>query len=231
MNGALRVGILDSGVAAAAGLPLAAGRRFFERDGEIASDDGIEDRLGHGSEVTRLIAAGAPGSELIHAQVFGARFTTTPTVAAAGLRWLQSQEVVLVSMSFGLRADREVLRSACAEAAARGVLLIAAAPAQGTPCFPAAYPGVVAVTGDARCAPGEVSDLQGRQADFGTWCASPERGGGVIAGASVATAHFSGLAAAYLKDHPGADLEALTAYYRAKAKHIGAERRSAGARP
>ena len=231
MSGGLRVGILDSGVAAEPGLPLAAGCRFFERDGEIAGDDGTEDRLGHGTEVTRLIAAGAPDAELIHAQVFGARLTTTPALVAAGLSWLLTQGVALVSMSFGLRADREVLRRACADAAAQGVVLVAAAPAQGPPCFPAAYPGVLAVTGDARCGPGEVSDLQGRQADFGTWCASPEQGGGVIAGASVATAHFTGLAADFLCRHPGADLEALTAYYRAKAKHIGAERRSAEARP
>lgn len=220
MSGTLRIGILDSGAAAGTG------RRFFEREGEIADDDGLEDRLGHGTEVTRLIAAGAPDAELLHAQVFGARFTTTPALVAAGLSWLLTQGVALVNMSFGLRADREVLRRACADAAVQGVVLIAAAPAQGPPCFPAAYPGVVAVTGDARCGPGEVSDLQGRQAEFGTWCASPEQGGGVIAGASVATAHFTGLAAAFLRGNSGASLQALTAEFRAAARHVGAERRS-----
>ncbi len=226
----LRIGIVDSGVAAGAGLSLEAGHRFLPGpDGSVETAEGLDDCLGHGTEVTRLIHTAAPTARLYHAQVFGPRFTTSSSLVAAGLDWLRSHGVDLINMSFGLRADRQVLRAACAAAAAQGVLLIAAAPAQGALCFPAAYPEVLSVTGDARCAPGEVSDLQGAQADFGTWCASPEQGGGIIAGASVATAHFTGLVAAFLLRHPKANAAAVRAQFAGVAVHRGPERRGAGA--
>ncbi len=226
----LRVGIVDSGVSVGGGLSIEAGRRFLPGpDGSVETAEGLDDRLGHGTEVTRLIQTAAPTARLYHAQVFGPRFTTSPSLVAAGLDWLLLQGVDLINMSFGLRADRQVLRTACAAAAEQGVLLIAAAPAQGAACFPAAYPEVLSVTGDARCAPGAVSDLQGQQADFGTWCASPEQGGGVIAGASVAAAHFAGLAAGFLLRHSEADTAALRAHFEAAARHRGPERRGAGA--
>lgn len=226
----LRIGIVDSGVAVGAGLSLEVGRRFLPGpDGTVETAEGLDDRLGHGTEVTRLIQRAAPAARLHHAQVFGPRFTTSPSLVAAGLDWLLLQRVDLINMSFGLFADRQVLRAACTAAVGQGVLMIGAAPAQGAPCYPAAYPEVLAVTGDARCAQGEVSDLQGRQADFGTWCASPEQGGGVIAGASVATAHFTGLVAAMLLRHPEADAAAVRAHFASVAVHRGPERRGAGA--
>ncbi len=226
MSGALRIGIVDSGAVAAAGHP---GRRFLAgAEGGVETREGLDDRLGHGSAVGRLISAAAPEARVIHAQVFGARFTTSPALVAAGLDWLRGQGVALVNMSFGLRADRAVLRAACRAAAARDILLVAAAPAQGPPCFPAAYPGVLAVTGDARCLAGEVSDLQGRQADLGTWCASPERGGGAISGASAAAAHFTGLAARLLLERPDVKAEAVLAHFRAAAAYSGPERVAGG---
>ncbi|MDJ0944747.1 MAG: S8 family serine peptidase [Kiloniellales bacterium] len=226
MTGALRIGVLDSGVTGAA-QPGLRGRRFLaDGEGGVGLREGVDDRLGHGSAVTRLILAAAPEAELIHAQVFDERFTTSPALVAAGLDWLREEGVALVNMSFGLRADRAVLRMACRAAAEHGILLVAAAPAQGPPCFPAAYAEVLAVTGDARCAPGEVSDLQGRQADFGTWCASPERGGGAIAGASAAAAHFTGLAARLLLAQPGLAPAAVSDHFRAQAIRRGPERRA-----
>ena len=127
-------------------------------------------------------------------------------------------------MSLGLGHDREVLRRACGHAHGAGAVLIASAPARGGPVYPAAYDQVIAVTGDARCAPGEVSDLFGVQADFGTYGGDPS---GVRAGASIAAAHFTGLAAAYLAGHDTADADALKAHFRAQADYRGPERRGA----
>ncbi|MDJ0896403.1 MAG: S8 family serine peptidase [Alphaproteobacteria bacterium] len=231
MSGPITVGILDSGVSDTAALPIQSGCRFVIGEGRsIERIDGVDDRIGHGTEVTRLIHAAVPDASLLHAQVFDARFMSAPMLVAAGLDWLVSQGADLINMSFGLGADRAILASACRAAAENGVLLIAAAPAQGEPCYPAAYPKVLAVTGDARCAPGEVTDLQGRQADFGVWCSSPERGGGPIGGASAAAAHFTGLAARFLQNQPGAGRDAVLAHFRATAVHIGPERRAASAR-
>jgi subtilisin family serine protease len=229
MSGPLRIGVIDSGLRADTALKVVEARRFFlSETGGVASGPARDDTLGHGSEVSQLILEGAPEAELLHAQVFDASFRTAPVLAAAGLDWLVEMGARIVNMSFGLAADRAVLREACARAIEAGAILVAAAPAQGAPCFPAAYEGVIAVTGDARCAKGEVSDLTGVQADFGTWCASPERGGGAMAGASAAAASFSGLAAAFLAGHPDADRAGLCEHFRARAVAVGPERRSAG---
>jgi len=227
MREALRIGVLDSGVRADAGLKVAAARRFFLTDDGVSAGPPADDAVGHGTEVSRLVLEAAPEAALLHAQVFDASFRTAPVLAAAGLDWLVGEGASIVNMSFGLSADRAVLREACARALGAGAILVAAAPAQGPPSFPAAYKGVIAVTGDARCAKGEVSDLAGVQADFGTWCASPERGGGPMAGASAAAASFSGLAAAFLIGHPEADRDALREHFRALAVAVGPERRTA----
>jgi subtilisin family serine protease len=225
MSGPVRIGILDSGVRRDAGLTLAGARRFFAGPGgEIQTDPGLEDATGHGTEVTRLIREAAPQAALIHAQVFAEGFGTAPALVAGGLDWLAQQRLRIVTMSFGLAADREVLERSCAAALKAGVVLVAAAPAQGPPCYPAAYDGVIAVTGDARCAPGEVADLEGVRADFGTWCASPERGGGAVTGASAAAAHFTGLAARFMDGDPKAGLAAVLAHFRASPAFTGAER-------
>ena len=225
MSAPVRIGILDSGVRRDAVLTLAESMRFFVGPAsEIQTDPGLDDATGHGTEVTRLIGAAAPKAMLIHAQVFGESFETAPVLVAGGLDWLVERGVRIVNMSFGLRADRTVLEQSCAAALKGGVVLIAAAPAQGPPCFPAAYDGVIAVTGDARCATGEVSDLKGERADFGTWCASPERGGGAIAGASAAAAHFTALAAQVMAGDPKAGLEIVLDHFRASPAFIGAER-------
>lgn len=225
MSAPVRIGILDSGVRRSAGLALAGTMRFIAGPArEVQTDPVLEDATGHGTEVTRLIADAAPHAALIHAQVFAESFETAPALVAAGLDWLVEQDVRIVNMSFGLAADRPVLARSCAGTLDAGVVLVAAAPAQGPPCFPAAYEGVIAVTGDARCATGQVADLQGERADFGTWCASPERGGGAVAGASAAAAHFTGLAARFMDSDPKAGRDFVLAHFRASPAFLGAER-------
>ncbi|MCB1719781.1 MAG: peptidase S8 and S53 subtilisin kexin sedolisin, partial [Candidatus Competibacteraceae bacterium] len=110
------------------------------------------------------------------------------------------QDVAIVNMSFGLRQNRAVLRQACATAIAAGLILVAAAPARGQAVYPSAYPGVLRVTGDARCALQEFSHLASEQADFGA-CprsyAQPEHGA-PVGGASFAVPHVSAALARYL---------------------------------
>ena len=143
---------------------------------------------------------------------------------AAALDWLSGEGARIVNMSLGLGHDREVLRRACEHAHGAGVILIASAPARGGPVYPAAYDQVVAVTGDARCGPGEVSDLLGLQADFGTYGGDPSS---ARVGASIAAAQFAGLAAAYLAEHENAGMDALKVHFRTHADYRGLERRGA----
>jgi len=229
MSVPIRIGVIDSGLRAGAAIDVAAARRFFlTEDRQVSSGPTCDDTLGHGTEVSRLILENGADAVLLHAQVFDASFRAAPVLVAAALGWLVETGARIVNMSFGLGADRAVLREACARAIDAGSVLVAAAPAQGAPCFPAAYDGVIAVTGDARCAKGEVSDLAGMQADFGTWCASPEHGGGPMAGASAAAASFTGLAAAFLAHHPDPERTGLCEHFRALSVAVGPERRTDG---
>jgi Subtilase family len=190
MNKAVAVGLLDSGVEAALLGRVAACRCFVDAPP-------VPDRGSHGGAIARIILQHAPAARLLVADVFGARDRATAAAVAAALDWLRAEKTRIVNMSFGLREDRAVLRAAIEAALAADMILLAATPARSARVFPAGYPGVIRVTGDARCAPGEISALGGRPADFG---ACPRGLDGEAGGASLATGHVSGLLAARLAE-------------------------------
>jgi Subtilase family len=205
MTEGVRVGLLDSGVEAGALAQLAGCRCFVDEP------PGGE-RCRHGDAIVRIILHHAPAARLLVADVFGAHDRTTPAAVAAGLDWLRVERTRIVNMSFGLREDRAVLRAAVEAALAADMILVAATPARGGAVFPASYPRVIRVTGDARCAFGEISALGGRPADFG---ACPRGLEGTSGGASFATGHVSGLIAGRLGSSagPGTELEKLARFH------------------
>jgi len=220
----IRVGILDSGIAHSARARVVA-RRLFEAPDprhDTAAAAAQADALGHGTQVAAIVAHAAPRCGLLDARIFVARLRAGAAEVAAGIDWLCGERVRLINMSFGLREDLPVLRDACARALAQGVVLVASSPARGAPVFPARYPGVIRATGDARCAPGEVSWLGTAQADYGANVRAPD---GITAGASIGCAYLSAAIAALLCEHPGWDARALHAELRRRAAWRGAERR------
>lgn len=233
MTAMVRVGLLDSGVGADVARHVAASRAFVaDSHGGVVCRPAEDDRLGHGSELARIVLAAAPKACLVSAQVFVASYASTTAAVAAGLDWLVAQGVDLVNLSFGLRHDREVLRRACGAAVEAGVLLIAAAPARGPAVYPAAYDGVVRVSGDARCALGEISALHTAQADFGAHphpLGAPGRAA-VRGGASFAAAHLSGAVARYVAATPAADRRCVVDHLERRASYHGPERRGSTAR-
>jgi hypothetical protein len=218
----IRVALIDSGVAPGQAPRVVAARAFRSGDApEVPTEDGIEavtsGALAHGPALADVLLA-EPRVALIVARVFDARLATTAAQLAAALDFAAEQRAALASVSAGLREDREVLRSAIARARARGVLIVAAAPARGAPVFPAAYAGVVRATGDARCAPGEHSWLATAQADFGAHVRA-----GDVQGASAGCARVAAKLAALLAG--GATPERALADLRATARYVGPERR------
>lgn len=222
MSHDLRIGVIDSGCAAAQAREVVAARRFWLQDGVLHDGPLQADRLGHGSAVLASLQAEADQVPLLLAQVFNEQGTTSALQVAAALLWLAEQGATLVNLSLGLQQDRPVLRRACIEAQAAGVLLCASSPARGGPVYPASYPEVIRVTGDARCAPGQWSWLGSAQADFGGYVG--ERG---MAGASLGCAALSGRIAALLRQQPGLDRSQVMAWLRANAAFSGPERRGA----
>ncbi|WP_246567183.1 subtilisin-like serine protease QhpE [Gemmobacter fulva] len=216
-----RIGVIDSG-GPAEDLP---GGRAFLPDGTSVAP--VPDRLGHGTAVAQVLRRAWPSVQLVHAQVFLDRPVTSSAQVAAAVSWLgdprrSGGQADIICLSLGLAVDRAPLRRACIAALEQGVLLVAASPARGEPCFPAAYPGVIAATGDARCDWDQVSVLPGGV--FGAWCGSPERGHSGQGGASMATARVAGLLAVMLASgHIGP----ASAWLRARASFHGVERRVA----
>jgi len=135
-----------------------------------------------------------------------------------------AQEVALINLSLGLRAPREVLAGACRRAIEAGVIVCAAAAAQGDAVFPAAFPGVLRMTGDARCGPGEIAALAGATADYGGHVRPPD-GSLAGSGASMGCAHMSGHVARYLAGGGARTPAALRRWLDGVARYHGAERR------
>ncbi|PWC37691.1 S8 family serine peptidase [Azospirillum sp. TSO35-2] len=214
----MRVAVIDSGIALP-GVPVAERAAFRLRPDALGVEQlpAQPDRVGHGSAVAAAILAQAPAAELIDVQIFHDGVTASPAAVAAALRWAADRGARLATLSLGLPADRPVLRAAVEAALARGLLLVAASPARGGPVWPAAYPGVIAATGDARCGPGEVSVLP---TAFGTCPRRPD-GDPRAGGASLAVGHLAGLlAAAAPSSH-----EAALAHLHRVARWRGPERR------
>lgn len=221
MASELAIGIVDSGFVPGQGGRVALSRRFWLDGSELKEGDTQPDALGHGSVVLDTLARASGPVRLCVAQVFAERWQTSPLQIAAALHWLIEQDVALINMSLGLRNDRPVLREACVLAQTAGILLCASSPAQGEPVYPAAYPGVIRVTGDARCAPGQWSWLNSPQADFGAHVAAANG----VAGSSVGCAALSGIIAGHLQANPEANRDTLLQWLHEGAAFTGPERR------
>jgi minor extracellular protease Epr len=152
--GAVSVGIIDTEVTNAASLSLAnfkVKRIFADADKPAVPD--------HGNAVAAIIAATgngfeglAQGTTLRSAGVMrevspGVNATNTLLVAQA-LDWMVGEKVQVVNLSLGSASDA-VLAAVVDKTLGTGMLLVAAAGNGGpsaAPSYPAAYPGVIAVT-------------------------------------------------------------------------------------
>jgi hypothetical protein len=174
--------------------------------------------------VLEIIQELAPEARFALAQVFHERFSTTAVQVAAAIDWLLQQQVAVINLSLGLRQDRPVLREACERALSAGVLLCAASPARGEPVFPAAYPGVFRMTGDARCTRSEVSHLATEFADFGAHV-RPLNDSLGASGASMGCAHMTGHLARYLSSGGQPGLAAARHWLIQQSSYQGPEQR------
>jgi hypothetical protein len=163
-----RVGLIDSCGGALEGLdaaPLtdaswvADAAAFVASGGRIECRETVADPTGHGSRIAELLISGR-SVELLLGQVFTTLGPTSGAAVAAAIDWAAERRAGLIHLSLGLAGDRAVLCSAVQRAIDAGCIIVAAAPARGASVYPAAYPGVIRATGDARCAPHELSALR-----------------------------------------------------------------------
>jgi hypothetical protein len=194
---------------------------FATEGGRVEQRATVTDPSGHGSRIAQLFLDTEAGCELLLGQVFVDAGATTSAAVAAAVDWAVGRRAKLIHLSLGLAADRAVLAAAVAHAIGSGCIIVASAPARGAPVYPAAYPGVIRGTGDARCAPGELSCLD--PWFFGGCPRLPgigqiDLGGGASAGAAWVTRNI-------LKGPTDVTARDVVAALIADACYIGLERR------
>lgn len=134
-----RIGLIDSGVEPSV---ATAAQRGFAGGDPIAAP--------HGTAVARLLSRAAPGARIYAADIYGGAPTGGASSALArALAWLAAQDARVINVSLVGPRNR-VVESVIAGMISRGFVIVAAVGNDGPaapPLFPAAYPGVVGVTG------------------------------------------------------------------------------------
>lgn len=177
----------------------------------------------HAEAVAGAILAAAPAVRLVSIAVFAGRLAARADGLEAALAAAAECGAPIVHCSLGLARYDPALAASVASLVAQGRIVVAAAGARGGAVWPASFPGVIAVQGDARCAAGEWSRLTRPPADYGAAPRStlyPRLGG-----ASIAAAHLTGI----LARRAPSDREAARRMLDAGALYHGAERRGAAA--
>jgi hypothetical protein len=222
---AWRIAVIDSGIGPSDPPSVWSACRFIANDAQIIEAELAPDPTGHGTVVAQIIASAGVPMELCIAQVTDAQGRATPAAVAAALSWAFAQRVQLIHLSLGLRHDRAVLAAAIARAVAVGIIVVASTPARGARTYPAAYPGVIRATGDARCGSEEISHLATAWTDFGACAVHSSPDGHAQRGASVGAAHLTRFILAHLP--PAVEPAAVVRSLARHARYRGAERRAA----
>ncbi|HYD86339.1 MAG TPA: S8 family serine peptidase [Vitreimonas sp.] len=217
----VRIGLVDTGVAAHAEIDasIAAARAFASAEILPAA---------HGTAVASLLLGAAPGARIYAADVYGGAPTGGASSALArALSWLASEGVAVINVSLVGPRNR-VVETVVQRLTQRGVLIVAAVGNDGPaapPLYPAAYDGVIGVTGvDSRF---RVLPEAGRgpHVDFAATgiltAAAPGGGSTRVRGTSFAAPTVAGLLADRARNGRSDAIDAL----RRQARDLGARGR------
>jgi hypothetical protein len=186
----------------------------------------------HGTSVDGLIAGVgplegmAPGARIYHARAFEGGKSTMDVILSA-LDWAAEQDVRIINMSF-VGPKNDLLGTACRNARALGIVLVAAAGNNGPKApygYPAAFDGVIAVTAT------DAKDGLMPQANRGAYVfisapgvemvAPSGAGSDVVTGTSFAAAIVSGAIANLIHAAPDRSADEIEKALAATAKDLG----------
>ena len=144
------VAVIDNGIDASH--PLFADRLspfgydFVEGDGDPSEAVGIH--YGHGTFVSGLVILTAPDCLILPVRAFNEDGIGQEFDVIQAIYWAIDHDADVINMSFGTPTSCPALADAISAAAAAGVVMVAPSGNEisGEPMYPAAYPGVVAVS-------------------------------------------------------------------------------------
>ena len=205
---------------------------------EVYSGVSVGGNDSHGTEISGIISAHgivrgvAPEAKLLDVRVFagerGRASTATTFNLVRGIDWALAKRARVLNMSFAGPSD-SLLEESIKAAGAKGAITVAAAGdggPQAPPAYPAAYPGVIAVTAI------DVADRLYTLANRGNYISVAAPGVDVLApsgnhahqivsGTSYAAAHVSGIVALMIERYPTLNAEAARAALTAAAIDLG----------
>jgi hypothetical protein len=209
----------------------------------VNSDQDASDDYGHGTAVAGIIAgrtsqaAGVCSScVVVPVKVLGADGSGSTSTVAAGIVYAVDQGVRVINLSLGSPGTSQLLSDAVAYAAARNVLLVAAAGNEGvsTPFYPAAHAPALSVAATT------ASDQLYSWSNFGDWVAvaalgcraAPVSGGyGEFCGTSASAPIVAGLAGRMVASNPSAAAADVARALESTAQPIGPVVRYGRVRP
>ncbi len=215
-EGAAPLAILDSGLLAGVGLDGFVAGQY----NAVFPDRDAADPLGHGTQMA-LVAAGAvqprgaaptdEGLPLLAVRAFDEEGVTSNFALMRAIDYAIKEGARVINLSWGTSTDSPFLADAVAYAQSMGLVVVAAAGNEptGKPVYPAAYPGVIAVSAlKSDGTPWE----QSNSGDFVTVSAPGtaafpvgyEGPPGSYAGTSIASAQVARELALYLARNPAA---------------------------
>jgi hypothetical protein len=207
----IRIAVVDTGVAFSHP-HIARGVAGVSLVGPDPAD--VADRVGHGTAVAAAIAEKAPAAELFAVRVFEQGLATTARLLSGGIETAVAHGCQVINLSVGTSnsAHLPLFEQAVERAAELGVLIVAAAGAEGTLWLPGGLHGVVGVIADPECPRDTVRPVMvgGRLLVAASPQPRPIEGVPAernLSGVSFAVANTSGLLGRALCD--GADLRSV----------------------
>jgi len=229
----MNIGLIDTAIDETH--PLFKGRAIVQRS-FLASGIAAAPR-NHGTATASILAAAAPAGlmpdvQLHVAAVFRSRNKEVDTTAewiVSALDWLVGEKVEVINLSLG--GSRNLLVEAAVQRVLeRGIVIVAAAGnggADAAPVYPAAQPGVIAVTAvDANLKPYD-RDNRGDYISYAApgvdvWVAAPGGGGVYASGTSYAAPFVTAVIAEAKWSRPGIDRTELDKLLQSKVRDLGA---------
>jgi hypothetical protein len=188
----------------------------------------------HGTAVAALLVGSGdvpgllPGGQILAIDAFRKGDIATGYDLARALDMLTERKVPVINMSLS-GPDNAILAASVADALSRGVVVIAAAGNDGPrakPAFPAAYPGVIAVTAVDRGRNVYRRAARGAHIDIAApgvnvWTAASVKGQKPRSGTSFAAPFVAAAAALILADNPGFGREEVEIVLENEADDLG----------